>query len=162
LTTPPEKCLEHHQPPMSLYYEAASVLANTSNAGGSLKSRIYNNKELKTTPAQLFALISEASKWSLVLKGVVERCGVLGAEKKVSMNLALTKIRILKSPVAHANNCPTPHTRSRSIERRRRCTGRPRTEARYTPTQGQAERRVHQGTDPPRTCNFGSIQKGCK
>ena len=68
---------------MSLYYEAASVLANTSKAGGSLKSRIYNNKELKTTPAQLFALISEASKWSLVLKRVIETCGLLGAERKV-------------------------------------------------------------------------------
>jgi len=68
---------------MSLYYEAASVLANTSNAGGSLKSRIYNNKDLKSTPAQLFALISEASKWSVVVKNVVERCGVLAEERKV-------------------------------------------------------------------------------
>jgi len=82
-TSPPEKYLEPHQPPMSLYYEAASVLANTSNAGGSLKSRIYNNKDLKSTPAQLFALISEASKWSVVVKNVVERCGVLAEERKV-------------------------------------------------------------------------------
>jgi putative methyltransferase len=73
---------------MSLYYEAASALANTSNAGGSLKSRIYNNKELKSTPSQLFALISEASKWSLVLKGVVEKCGVLTAERKVCTRLS--------------------------------------------------------------------------
>ncbi|KAF2683819.1 hypothetical protein K458DRAFT_478168 [Lentithecium fluviatile CBS 122367] len=74
---------------MSLYYEAASVLVNTSNAGGSLKSRIYNNKELRSAPAQLFALISEASKWSVVLKGVIERCGVLGAEKKLTPILGL-------------------------------------------------------------------------
>jgi putative methyltransferase len=72
---------------MSLYYEAASVLANTSKAGGSFKSRIYNNKDLKCTPAQLFALISEASKWSVVLKGVVEKCGVLETERKVSLCL---------------------------------------------------------------------------
>ncbi|KAF1954791.1 NOL1/NOP2/Sun domain family [Byssothecium circinans] len=53
---------------MSLYYEAASVLANTDNTGGSLKSRLYRQKDLKSSPAQLFALISEASKWSPVLK----------------------------------------------------------------------------------------------
>lgn len=69
---------------MSLYYEAAAVLANAENAGGSLKSRIYKNKDLKTSPAQLFALISEASKWSLVLKDVIERCGLLTEERKVS------------------------------------------------------------------------------
>lgn len=69
---------------MSLYYEAASVLANSENAGGSLKSRLYRQKDLKSSPAQLFALISEASKWSLVLKDVVEKCGLLREEKKVS------------------------------------------------------------------------------
>ena len=69
--------------PMSLYYEAATVLANPEKIGGSLKSRIYKNKELKSSPAQLFALISEASKWSLVLKDVIERCGLLAEEKKV-------------------------------------------------------------------------------
>ena len=68
---------------MSLYYEAAGVLANPEKIGGSLKSRIYKNKELKSSPAQLFALISEASKWSLVLKDIIERCGLLALEKKV-------------------------------------------------------------------------------
>ncbi|KAE8867298.1 hypothetical protein PTNB73_05392 [Pyrenophora teres f. teres] len=53
---------------MSLYYEAAAILANTDNIGGSLKSRIYNKKDLKSTPGQLFALIAETSKWSIVLK----------------------------------------------------------------------------------------------
>ncbi|KAF2642006.1 S-adenosyl-L-methionine-dependent methyltransferase [Massarina eburnea CBS 473.64] len=53
---------------MSLYYEAASVLANAENVGGSLKSRLYRQKDLKSSPAQLFALISETSKWSPVLK----------------------------------------------------------------------------------------------
>ena len=48
-----------------------------------LPVRIYKNKDLKSSPAQLFALISEASKWSLVLKDVIERCGLLAEEKKV-------------------------------------------------------------------------------
>ncbi|PVH99694.1 NOL1/NOP2/Sun domain family [Periconia macrospinosa] len=74
---------------MSLYYEAASVLANSENAGGSLKARLYRQKNLKSSPAQLFALISEASKWSLVLKDVVEKCGLLREEKKLSPILAL-------------------------------------------------------------------------
>lgn len=68
---------------MSLYFEAADALANTDNAGGSLKNRLYNNKELKSKPAQIFALISEASKWSPVLKEVIERCGLLADERKV-------------------------------------------------------------------------------
>jgi putative methyltransferase len=68
---------------MSLYYEAAAVLANSDNTGGSLKSRIYRQKDLKSKPAQLFALITEASKWSPVLKDVIEKTGLLGEEKKV-------------------------------------------------------------------------------
>lgn len=77
--------------PMSLYYEAADVLANPDKVGGSLKSRIYKNKESKTSPAQIFALISEASKWSPVLKDVIERCGLLAEEKKVGLVRALSK-----------------------------------------------------------------------
>jgi putative methyltransferase len=68
---------------MSLYYEAAAVLANPDKAGGSLKSRIYKKKDLKSSPAQLVALITEASKWSVVLKDVIEKSGVLAEEKKV-------------------------------------------------------------------------------
>ena len=68
---------------MSLYYEAAAILANSDNVGGSLKSRIYNKKDLKSTPGQLFALIAETSKWSLVLKDVIEKCKLLAEEKKV-------------------------------------------------------------------------------
>ena len=68
--------------PMSLYYEAAAILANTDNIGGSLKSRIYNKKDLKSTPGQLFALIAETSKWSIVLKDVIEKCKLLSEERK--------------------------------------------------------------------------------
>jgi len=68
---------------MSLYYEAAAILANAENTGGSLKSRIYTKKDLKSTPAQIFALIAEASKWSIVLKDVIEKCNLLAEERKV-------------------------------------------------------------------------------
>ncbi|KAJ4360150.1 uncharacterized protein N0V89_000710 [Didymosphaeria variabile] len=93
---------------MSLYYEAAAVLANPDSAGGSLKSRIYRNKDLKTSSAQLFALISEASKWSLILKDVIERCGLLAEEKKLTPTLALLlthDLLLAKCGVAaHANH----------------------------------------------------------
>jgi putative methyltransferase len=67
---------------MSLYYEAAALLTNPDKAGGSLKSRIYKKDDLKSSPAQIFALISEAAKWSAVLKDVIEKSGVLAEEKK--------------------------------------------------------------------------------
>lgn len=71
---------------MSLYYEAAAIVRNEDKVGGSLKSRIYNKKDLKSAPAQVFALITEASKWSAVLKDVIEKSGVLKEEKKVCAN----------------------------------------------------------------------------
>lgn len=74
-------------PPMSLYYEAAAVLANPDRAGGSLKSRIYKQKDLKSSPAQIVALVTEASKWSAVLKEVIEQSGLLAEEKKVCFPL---------------------------------------------------------------------------
>ncbi len=70
---------------MALYYEAASLLSSASEDGGSLKSRIYNSKTLKSNPAHLFALVSEASKWSTVLKEVIEKSGVLPLERKVCL-----------------------------------------------------------------------------
>ena len=59
------------------------MLTNAEKVRGSLKSRIYDKKDLKSNPAQLFALVTEASKWSGVLKEVVERSGVLKDERKV-------------------------------------------------------------------------------
>ena len=75
----------HATAPMSLYYEAAAILANADKVGGSLKSRIFNKKELKSTPGQLFALIAESSKWSVVLKDVIEKTKLLAEERKVSL-----------------------------------------------------------------------------
>jgi putative methyltransferase len=92
---------------MSLYYEAAAVLANTENAGGSLKSRIYGKKDLKSTPGQLFALIAETSKWSVVLKDVIEKCKLLAEERKLTPILALLlthDLLLAKNGVAAAAN----------------------------------------------------------
>lgn len=69
---------------MSLYYEAAAAITNEKGAGGSLKSRIYANKSSKHSPAQIYALVSETTKWSAILKEVIEKSGILSAEKKVS------------------------------------------------------------------------------
>ena len=68
---------------MSLYHETADLLTAPSNAGGSLKSRIFSKKELKNPPAQLYALAIEACKWSPVLKEVVEKADILRLERKV-------------------------------------------------------------------------------
>lgn len=79
---------------MSLYFEAAAILANDDKIGGSLKSRIFKKKDLKSTPGQIFALIAEASKWSVVLKDVIERTGVLGEEKKVCSICCFMNVQI--------------------------------------------------------------------
>ncbi|CAO2652401.1 Nn.00g006840.m01.CDS01 [Neocucurbitaria sp. VM-36] len=103
---------------MSLYYEAAAILANSDNIGGSLKSRIYKKKDLKSTPAQIFALIAESSKWSVVLKPVIERCGLLVAEKKLTPVLALLlshDLLLAKNGVA----APANHVLKLAITRHR-------------------------------------------
>jgi 25S rRNA (cytosine2278-C5)-methyltransferase len=71
---------------MSLYYEAVHVLAAPNNAAGSLKSRIFSNKSLKSQPAQLYALVIETCKWSSVLKEVIERSELLALERKVRLS----------------------------------------------------------------------------
>lgn len=68
---------------MSLYFDAVSVLTAPSS-GGSFKSRIYNSRSLKANPAQIYALITEASKWDTLLKEVIEHTGILNLEPKVS------------------------------------------------------------------------------
>ena len=69
---------------MSLYHEAASILTTaTEHGGGSLKSIIFSKKDWKTDRKTLFALSTEAAKWSEVLSEVVERSDVLKLEKTV-------------------------------------------------------------------------------
>ena len=68
---------------MSLYYEAAPLIASISDSDDSLKSRIFGSKELKSQPKQVYALVSEAAKWSPFLADVIERSQLLRLERKV-------------------------------------------------------------------------------
>jgi putative methyltransferase len=71
---------------MSLYYEAADILTAPAIAGGSLKSRIFSKKDLKSQPAQIYALVIETCKWSPVLKEVIEYADILRLERKVGFS----------------------------------------------------------------------------
>lgn len=68
---------------MSLYYDAALLLVSAPDAAGSLKSRVFSSNDLKSPLKQVFALVSEASKWSPVLVEVIEKCQLLQLERKV-------------------------------------------------------------------------------
>ena len=68
---------------MSLYYDAVALLVLSTDQAGSLKSRVFNSKHLKSPPKQVYALVSEASKWSSVLSEVVEKSQLLQLERKV-------------------------------------------------------------------------------
>lgn len=68
---------------MSLYHEAAEILTASSSEGGSLKSRVFGKKGIKSPPSQLYALVLESSKWSPVLKEVIEATELLKHERKV-------------------------------------------------------------------------------
>jgi 25S rRNA (cytosine2278-C5)-methyltransferase len=74
---------------MSLYYEAARHLENPTKLGGSLKSRVFGDKSLKHPAASVYALATKTVRWSPVLKEVVERTGLLKAERKVSLKATL-------------------------------------------------------------------------
>lgn len=68
---------------MSLYHEAAKVLDTASKQNVSLKSVVFVKKDWKNDAKTLFALSTEAAKWSKVLSEVVEKSGILKAEKHV-------------------------------------------------------------------------------
>lgn len=70
---------------MSLYYETATILENPDKLGGSFKARIFKKKDLKSKPGQIYALVAESSKWSRILKDVIETCQVLKEERKVCL-----------------------------------------------------------------------------
>ncbi|KAI1435742.1 S-adenosyl-L-methionine-dependent methyltransferase [Xylaria sp. CBS 124048] len=76
---------------MSLYHETADILSAPSSAGGSLKSRLFGNKnkQLKSPPQQIYALALETCKWSSVLKEVVDNSELLRHERKLTPLLAL-------------------------------------------------------------------------
>ena len=89
---------------MSLYYEAAEILTGPSNVGGSLKSRIFSRKDLKSQPSQIYALAIETCKWSPVLKEVVENADILRLERKVAPLFSPKNSRLY-----HINNLPSYH-----------------------------------------------------
>ncbi|KAJ0418555.1 S-adenosyl-L-methionine-dependent methyltransferase [Aspergillus carlsbadensis] len=74
---------------MSLYYDAVSVLTAPASTGGSFKSRLYTSRTLKASPAQIYALVTEAAKWDILLKEVIDNAGVLKLEPKLTPLLAL-------------------------------------------------------------------------
>ncbi|KAH7418245.1 S-adenosyl-L-methionine-dependent methyltransferase [Cadophora sp. MPI-SDFR-AT-0126] len=101
---------------MSLYYEAADLLTAPTNAGGSLKSRIFSKKDLKSQPAQIYALAIETCKWSSVLKEVVENAEILRLEHKLTPILSILLVHDLllaKRGIA----LPATHGLRTSVER---------------------------------------------
>ncbi|KAL3467942.1 S-adenosyl-L-methionine-dependent methyltransferase [Aspergillus heterothallicus] len=74
---------------MSLYYDAVGILTAPSSTGGSFKSRLYNSRTLKASPAQVYALVVEAAKWDILLKEVIEQAGILKVEPKLTPLLSL-------------------------------------------------------------------------
>lgn len=71
---------------MSLYYETATLIPSIEDKTelGSLKTRVFASKNLKSSRLQVFALLTEASKWSPILKEIIERSQLLDLERKVS------------------------------------------------------------------------------
>ncbi|KAL9007672.1 MAG: hypothetical protein Q9173_007111 [Seirophora scorigena] len=80
---------------MSLYYEAAQFLLPTQAQSGSLKSRVFGSKAVKSAPKQIFALVAEASKWSGVLSEVIDKSQLLRQERKLSPSIALLLVHDL-------------------------------------------------------------------
>ncbi|KID79992.1 25S rRNA (cytosine-C(5))-methyltransferase [Metarhizium brunneum] len=80
---------------MSLYHEASDILSTSSQEGGSLKSRVYQRKGIKSTPKQLYALVFESCKWSAILKEVIEGADILKIERKLTPTLALLLVHDL-------------------------------------------------------------------
>ncbi|KAJ6446420.1 NOL1/NOP2/sun domain protein [Purpureocillium lavendulum] len=101
---------------MSLYHEAAEILASSPTEGGSLKSRVFRKKNIKSSPNQLYALVLETSKWSPVLKEVVESSELLRHERKLTPTLSILLVHDLllaKGGIA----LPQTHGLRASIER---------------------------------------------
>ncbi|KAL9583162.1 MAG: hypothetical protein Q9212_002867 [Teloschistes hypoglaucus] len=80
---------------MSLYYEAATFVVPTQEQSGSLKSRVFNSKDLKSQPKQIYALVAEASKWSPILSEVITQSKLLQQERKLSPSISLLLVHDL-------------------------------------------------------------------
>ncbi|KAJ5167546.1 uncharacterized protein N7482_006327 [Penicillium canariense] len=100
---------------MSLYFDAVAILTAPST-GGSFKSRIYSARNLRASPAQIYALITEASKWDIVLADVIEKADILSLERKLSPALALLLVYdhlLSKKGIA----APAAHPLRQAVER---------------------------------------------
>ncbi|KAH7023529.1 S-adenosyl-L-methionine-dependent methyltransferase [Ilyonectria destructans] len=101
---------------MSLYHEAAEFLVGSPSGGGSLKSRVFKKKNLKSPPNQLYALVLESCKWSPVIKEVIEKSDLLKLERKLTPPLSLLLVHDLllaKKGIA----LPQSHGLRASVER---------------------------------------------
>ncbi|RDA83479.1 hypothetical protein CP532_7049 [Ophiocordyceps camponoti-leonardi (nom. inval.)] len=104
---------------MSLYHEAAEILSTAQSQGGSLKSLVFGSKKKKTVksqPNQLYALVVETTKWSPVLKEVIEASELLKHERKLTPVLSLLLVHDLlltKRGISLAQN----HGLRTSVER---------------------------------------------
>ncbi|GKT47975.1 25S rRNA (cytosine-C(5))-methyltransferase rcm1 [Colletotrichum spaethianum] len=101
---------------MSLYHETAEILSASPDHGGSLKSRVFGKKGLKSPPAQVYALALETCKWSGVLKEVIEAAEILRHERKLTPVLALLLVHdflLAKKGIA----LPQTHGLRTSVER---------------------------------------------
>ncbi|KGO74927.1 Bacterial Fmu (Sun)/eukaryotic nucleolar NOL1/Nop2p [Penicillium italicum] len=100
---------------MSLYFDAVAILT-APTSGGSFKSRIYSARNLRASPAQIYALITEAAKWDTVLADVIDKSGILALERKLSPLLALLLVHdhlLAKKGIA----APATHTLRQTVER---------------------------------------------
>ncbi|CAI7630767.1 unnamed protein product [Penicillium glandicola] len=100
---------------MSLYFDAVAILTAPSS-GGSFKSRVYSARNLRASPAQIYALTTEAAKWDTVLADVIDKSGILALERKLSPLLALLLVHdhlLAKKGIA----APATHTLRQTVER---------------------------------------------
>ena len=108
---------------MSLYYESAALIKTLDGSQDtSLKSLLFSKAKpgsdapRKSNPAQLYALITEAWKWSSLLTEVIERARLLAQEKKLTPQLALVLVHDLllaKKGIA----APENHVLRQAVER---------------------------------------------
>lgn len=93
---------------MSLYHEAAAILDTVNKGKTSLKAEIFGKKTWKTDGKVLFALTSEAAKWSSILAEVVEKSGLLKIEKQVRMRSSALPLSQWFELTLYSQSCRPP------------------------------------------------------
>jgi hypothetical protein len=101
---------------MALYYEAVAVISSAESSEGSLKSRIYDSKSIKSPRGLVYALITECAKWDVVLSEIIESAGILSLEPKVGTEFATLYLAPLTDRetllTANTTSCITSCSRS--------------------------------------------------